>query len=76
MRIARDGSDAPEAEIERCCGKARAGEEGYQEGAETTVHVEGEAPAVRKEGEGRYVIDDAVREIGGGADKEDSVAVD
>lgn len=76
MGITRDGGDASQAEIERCGGEARLGEERDKEGAETTVHMEGEAAAMREQGEGGDVVDDTVGEVGGGADEEDGVAID
>lgn len=50
-------------------------EEGDKEGAEAAVHVQGDSALDGELGEERYVVYDAVREVGGGADEEDCVAV-
>ena len=75
--VAADAGDAGEAEIERVGVEAGAGEEGDEEGAEAAVDVEGDfVVAFQGEGgEGGDVVDDAVGEVGGGADEEDRVAV-
>lgn len=74
--VAADGGDAAEAEVKRDGVEARFGEEGDEEGAETAVYVERDAAFDGEAGEGGDVVDDAVREVGGGADEEDCVAVD
>jgi hypothetical protein len=63
--VARDGGDALEAEVEG--GRLEAGfvEEGDEEGAQAAVDVEREALFEGEFGEGRDVVDDAVREVGG-----------
>lgn len=75
MCVAGDGGDALDAEVERFGGVACALEEGHQEGTETTVDVERNVSAECEARETRDVVDDAVREVGGAADEEDSVAV-
>lgn len=74
--VAADAGDAGEGEVERGAVEAGAGEEGDEKGAEAAVDVEGEFAFEGEPGEGGDVVDDAVREVGGGADEEDGVAVD
>lgn len=73
--VAGDGSDAAEAEVEERCGEAGSAEEWDEEGAEAAVDVEGDAAGDGELGERGDVVDDAVGEVGGGADEEDRVAI-
>lgn len=74
--VAGDGGNAAEAEVEEWCGEASGAEEGDEEGTEAAVDVEGDAAREGELGERGDVVDDAVGEVGGGADEEDRVAVD
>ena len=77
VRVARDGRDARDAEVERDGGEARALEEGDEEGAEAAVDVQAHARVldgeVRQRGD---VVDCAVGEVRRRADEEDRVGVD
>lgn len=75
MRVAAYAGDAFEGEVEGFGFEASAGEKGDEEGAEAAVDVEGELAFQRKARKRRNVVDDAVGKAGGGADKEDGVAV-
>ena len=75
MRVAGDACDAFEGEVEGFRGEAGAGEERDHQGAEAAVDVEGERSFESEPREGGDVVNDAVREVGGGADEEDGVAI-
>lgn len=68
MRVAADGGDALEAEIEGDGLKAGLFEEGKEEGAQAAVDVKREALLKCQLRQRRDVVDDAVREVGGRAD--------
>lgn len=76
VRVAGDGGDALEAEVEGLGLEAGLFEEGDEEGAEAAVDVEGDGFTHGEAGERRDVVDDAVREVGGRADEEDGVRGD
>lgn len=75
MGVAGDGSDAAETEVKERGREAGGGEKGDEEGAETTVNVEGNAARDGELGEPGDVVDDSVGKVGGRADEEDCVAV-
>ncbi len=75
MRVARDARHAAEREVEGRGGEARAREEGDEEGAKAAVDVQRERALECEPREGGDVVDDAVWEIGGGADEKDRVGV-
>lgn len=68
VRVAADGGDALEAEIEGDGLKAGLFEEGKEEGAQAAVDVKREALLKCQLRQRRDVVDDAVREVGGRAD--------
>ena len=65
VRVAADGGDALEAEVEGGGFEAGFFKEGDEEGAEAAVDVQGELLFEGDLGEGRDVVDDTVREVGG-----------
>lgn len=74
MGVAGDGGDAFDAEIEGFGGKAGFFEEGNEEGAEAGVDVEGDAALEGDFGQAGDVINDAVGEVGSGADDLEGVS--
>lgn len=74
--VAADASDALEAEVEELSVEAGALEERHEEGAQAAVDVQRDLALDGELGERGDVVDDAVWEVGRGADEEDGVAVD
>jgi hypothetical protein len=64
VRVAGDGGDALESEVEGLGLEAGLLEEGDEEGAETAVDVERDGLAEGEAGERGDVVDDAVGEVG------------
>ena len=75
MGVATYACDPFKAKIERFRLEAGAGEEGYDEGTKAAVHMKGEVSAEGDAGERTDVINDAMREIWSGADKEYSIGI-
>lgn len=75
VRVAGDGGDALDAEVEGFGFVAGAGEEGDEKGAEAAVHMEADVAFGGEAAQGGYVVDDAVGEVGCRAYEEDGVCV-
>lgn len=76
MGIARDGGDALESEIEWFGLEAGLLKEWNNERTKAGVDVEWDLLSQRQAAETLDIVNDAMREVGGGSDKEDSVVVD
>lgn len=63
VRVARDGGDTIDAEVEGHGGETSLLEERYNEGAETAVDVHSDPMVLGEQSEGRDVVGDAVGEL-------------